>query len=203
MSKLLKTIFFMIFVKPLVYIILGINVHNRELLPQEGAVIIAANHNSHIDTLVLMSLFPTKTMFSIHPVAAADHFLKNKALSWFAQEIIGILPIERTNSVKASRDFLAKTQKKLDENKILIIYPEGTRGEPEFISEFKNGIAHIAKNNPEIPVIPVCLQGIGKVLPKDESILVPFICDVQVHKPIYGRKNTKEFMQELKSSFKK
>ena len=51
-------LFFALVVKPLVLIVLGINLKGREKLPLKGPAIIAANHNSHLDALVLMSLYP-------------------------------------------------------------------------------------------------------------------------------------------------
>lgn len=199
MIKFIKFIFFWLFVKPLVYIILGINVRNAELIPQKGPVIIAANHNSHIDTLILMSLFSLRKIFDIHPVAAADYFLKTKFRRWFFLNIFGIIPISRDEITK--KNPFEEVNKKLKDGKIIIIYPEGTRGEPEVISEFKCGVAHLAKQNPDIPVIPVFMSGTGKVLPKYEGLLVPFICDVYIGQPLFWYGDKKNFMDSLKQKF--
>ena len=196
MNKVLKYLFFVMFVKPLVYVGLGLNVRNPELIPRKGPAIIAANHNSHIDTLILMSLFPMRRIFDIHPVAAADYFLNTKCKKWFFLNIFEIIPIFRTEVMK--RNPFEKIDEKLKENKIIIVYPEGTRGEPEVISDFKCGIAHIAKQNPDIPIIPVYMSGPGKVLPKDEGLLVPFICDVFIGEAMFGTEDKKEFTTNLK-----
>ncbi|HBG49153.1 MAG TPA: 1-acyl-sn-glycerol-3-phosphate acyltransferase [Cyanobacteria bacterium UBA9971] len=196
---MIKFIFFWLFVKPLVYIVLGINVRKAELIPKKGPVIIAANHNSHIDTLILMSLFPLRQIFDIHPVAAADYFLKTKFRRWFFLNIFGIIPISRDEITK--KNPFEEVNNKLKNGKIIIIYPEGTRGEPEVISEFKCGVAHLAKQNPDIPVIPVFMSGTGKVLPKDEGLLVPFICDVYIGQPLFWCGDKKNFMDSLKHSF--
>lgn len=63
---------------------------------------------------------------------------------------------------------------------VIIIYPEGTRGENNTLGEFKTGIAHIAKMNPKVPIIPLYINGPDKILPKIDSILVPFISDIYV-----------------------
>ena len=77
--RVLKVLFFGIVIRPLVLIALGLNVVNRQLLPRSGPAIVAANHNSHLDTLVLMSLFPLLKLHQIRPVAAADYFLSKQA----------------------------------------------------------------------------------------------------------------------------
>ena len=198
MITLLRILFFALIVKPLVYIILGINVRDAELMPKKGPAIIAANHNSHIDTLILMSLFPLRKIMDIHPVAAADHFLKTRTGSWFFLNVIGIIPIERNIIHK---NMFKEVNESLEQGKIIIIYPEGTRGEPEVMHEFKSGIAHLSKQNPEVPVIPVFMSGTGKVLPKDEGLIVPFICDVCIGEAIRWCGDKENFMNSLKQKF--
>ena len=179
MNKFLRILFFLVVVRPVVFIIIGLNIRGKFEVPTKGPAIIVANHNSHLDTMVLMSLFPLKTLNQVHPVAAADYFLKNKLLAWFSQHIIGILPLDR-KAVKKGESPLAGCSHALEENKILIIFPEGTRGEPEHLSKFKNGVAWLAEHHPQVPVVPVFLHGLGKALPKGEALLVPFFCDVFV-----------------------
>ena len=95
MNRFLKIIFFALLVKPMVLLGLGLNVFFKAKLPKQGPAIVVANHNSHLDTLVLMSLYPLSQIHKIRPVAAADYFLKNKLLAWFSLNIIGIIPMQR------------------------------------------------------------------------------------------------------------
>jgi len=191
----LRWLFFSLIVRPLTLIVIGLNVRYRERLPVKGPVILVANHNSHLDTLVLMSLFPLKSLSQIHPVAAADYFLRNRWFAWFALNIIGIIPISR--KLQANMDPFTGVYTALAKGNILILFPEGTRGEPERMSQFKNGIARLAKNNAEVPVIPIFLHGLGKSLPKGETLPVPFFCDVFIGNALKWCGNKKEYMQRL------
>jgi len=191
---------FFILVRIIVLILLGLNVRRGKLLPTEGPAIIVANHNSHLDTLVLISLFPLRQLHKIHPIAATDYFLKNRLLAWFSTQIIGIIPISRGKASK-SYDPLQPCCNALNNGDIIILFPEGSRGEPEHISQFKKGIAHIAERYPNIPVTPVFIHGLGKALPKGDFVLVPFFCDIFIGNAFYLQSDKQEFMNSLSNQF--
>ncbi len=199
---MLKQLFFALFVRPLILIVSGTNVSGRENLPVEGPCIIAANHNSHLDTLVLMSLFPLSRIERVRPVAAADYFMKNRAIEWFSKNIIGIIPLKR-KPVKAVGHPLSAIFDALERGEIVILFPEGSRGEAEKIGEFKTGLAHIAKAFPNVPVVPVYIHGAGKALPKGEALFVPFVIDVYIEKPLYFEdESVKSFTARLEKIVK-
>jgi 1-acyl-sn-glycerol-3-phosphate acyltransferase len=195
LNRLLRFIFFRLVARPVVGIALGVTVRHRERLPAAGPAVLVANHNSHLDTMVLMTLLPPRLLPKVRPVAAEDYFLKNRLLSWFSLRIIGILPIVRGGK---SGDPLAIVHEALARGEIVILFPEGSRGEPERLSEFKSGVAHLARAHPEVPVIPAFLHGLGKSLPKGSAVFVPFCCDVVVGEPIPWQEDRKLYMQELR-----
>jgi len=198
----LRFLFFTLIVRTIVLFVLGLNIRHRERLPKKGPAIIVANHNSHLDTLVLMTLLTPKLLPKVQPVAAADYFLRNKLFAWFALNIIGIIPIKRTREDRTA-DPLAPIVKALEQGQILIFFPEGSRGEAEQFTEFKTGIARLAGRCPDVPVIPVYLHGLGKALPKGEAVLVPFFCDVFVGESLAWTGDRSGYMNLLSASLHK
>ena len=198
--KFLKYILFCFIIKPFIYLIFGVNVSGIDNLPKiaKGASIIVANHNSHIDTLLLMSLFSSFQTIKIHPVAAADYFCNTKLKEFIFTKILGIIPISRKVKKASKEEIFKDINEKLRAGETIIIYPEGTRGETSELTKFKTGVAHIAKMNPQIPVIPCYINGPDRILPKGTFLWVPFIADVYISEPIYyDNTSTKDFTEKI------
>lgn len=192
--KFYQTLFFLLVVRPITAIVLGLNIRNQERLPMQGPAIIAANHNSHLDTLTLMSLWPLGRVHQVRPIAAADYFLKNAKLAWFSLNIMNIIPIDRERKDRTV-DPLAAPLEALQREEILLLFPEGSRGEPETLSEFKTGVARLLERCHDAPIIPVFMHGLGKALPRGDFLLVPFFADVVIGEPIYWQGSVRDTMQ--------
>ncbi|MBJ5070881.1 1-acyl-sn-glycerol-3-phosphate acyltransferase, partial [Salmonella enterica subsp. enterica serovar Typhimurium] len=168
---------------------------HRERLPHRGPLIVVANHNSHMDVFALLSLFSLRQQGYVHPVAAADYFLRNKWMGWFAINILNIVPVTRKGG---EANPLARCEQALRDNKILILFPEGTRGEPGILSPLKSGIWHLSQRVPEASVVPVWLCGTERIMAKGNRIPLPLFIDVTIGDALHSHPEKKQFMDDLR-----
>jgi 1-acyl-sn-glycerol-3-phosphate acyltransferase len=201
MNHFLRTAFFALVVRPVMMIALGTNVRRVELLPKTGPAIIVANHNSHLDVFALMNVLGLSRLRHVRPVAAADYFMTRPLRRWFATQIVGIIPIDRKKARREDgKHPLERISEVIRDDGIVLLFPEGTRGEPEQMDAFQTGVAHLARRHPDVPIIPVFMHGLGKALPKGEALLVPFFCDMFVGIPLPKGLEKQAFMKKLDES---
>ncbi len=177
-SDLPRQLFYVLIIRPVLMILLGLSVRHLERLTVKPRQIIAANHNSHLDALVLMSLIKFHDIPKVKLVAAKDYFCKTPFRTWLSLNLIGVIPIER-NAAEGT-DPLAPVIQAIDEGYTVVMFPEGTRGEPEKRQPLKYGVAKLVQQMPDVTVTPVFMHGLGKSLPRGEALLVPFVCQVNV-----------------------
>ena len=192
----LRLLFFLLIVKPFLLLATGINVRCRKRLPVFGPALIIANHNSHLDALVLMAMLPLHLLLHTRPAASAEYFLRNRWRAWFATQVIGIIPLTTVGGLPQA-EVLEPVRQALMVGQIVIFFPEGTRGEPECLGKLKSGIAWLAEQLPDVPICPVRLRGLGKVLPKGDWLPVPFFCDAWVGEPLRWQGDRQQFMAEI------
>jgi 1-acyl-sn-glycerol-3-phosphate acyltransferase len=168
------------FVRPMLRWYWGARYRRRASIPK-GPCIVVANHNSHLDAPLLMTMFPIRRIAHIHPVAAADYFGKTAWRRTIVMIGMNAMAIERTAA--PGRDVLQPTIDALEAGETLIFFPEGSRGTPGVIGLFKPGIGKIVQSVPGVLVLPVFLSGAERSLPRGESVPLPLGLDVIIGKP--------------------
>jgi 1-acyl-sn-glycerol-3-phosphate acyltransferase len=131
-------------------------------IPETGGVIIASNHLSFVDSVVIPSVVPRKVVF----LAKSDYFngrgVKGTAQRWWF-EGIGMLPVDRDNTQSAI-DSLDTALEVLGRGEAFGIYPEGSRSRDGRLYRGRTGVAHLALTA-GVPVVPVGLVGTEKIQP--------------------------------------
>lgn len=195
-KKTIKVLIILLIVRPSVWLLLGVNRYSKLKVPTTGPLIIAPNHNSHLDTWLLYAILPLPVAIRARFVAAGDHFGSIPIFSWFLFDFVGMIPVWRAKPDKNSsipktvgKDSMELMSKALEEGDVLVLFPEGTRGQPEKRSALKKGIFHLAMKHPDIPVYPVFISGLGKALPRNSFVLVPLIPQIEIRDPILARDN--------------
>ncbi|MBT8248568.1 MAG: 1-acyl-sn-glycerol-3-phosphate acyltransferase [Acidimicrobiia bacterium] len=186
--------------RPLLRRVVELTVVRGDRLDRRGPAVVVANHNSHLDTAVLLASFPTGRLDHVRPVAAADYFLRNRLLAWFTTRIVGILPLDRHS--RGDADPLLGATQALAAGSTLVMFPEGTRGEPGVFGDLKSGVARLARHRPSVPVVPVWLDGCDRAMPKGSRLTHPVRCTVTVGRPLFIRpdESTAEFLIRLRSA---
>ncbi len=197
MKRGAKVLFFVLIVRPMVLVAMGLNVRHRERLPS-GAAVLAVNHNSHLDTLAVASLVPVRDLPRLRPIGARDYFCRNAFCEWLSRTFLGLIPLSRRP--KRGEDLFAEAVEALEKGDLLVIFPEGSRGEPEERVALKAGVGRLIERCSQAPLIPVFLRGCGKALPKGEAIFVPFCCDVVVGEPLHFEGDRKDMVSKLEHS---
>jgi len=152
---------------------------------REKQCIIVANHNTHLDVFVLFSLLPLGKVSSLRTVAAGDYF--SAGLKGFgARYFFNALLIDRKGGVSPA-EAMTPVEEALEGAQSLLIFPEGTRGNPGVLAPFKPGIGALVEIFPDVPVYPICLRGIARTMPKNSYLPVPFSVRVNRPEPVYGR----------------
>lgn len=167
--------------RPLLHLVFGLNVRGRENLPPRGPCILAANHNSHLDILVIYAALPVRLIACAHVVAAHDYFARHRRLFATVDFLFKPVWVDRESG---GGDCLDRMNAFLEARESIIIFPEGTRGEAGQLGRFHCGVGKIAVDHPEIPLLPVFLRGTEHALPRKASLPLPIWQHVSIGPPL-------------------
>ncbi|MEZ5091651.1 lysophospholipid acyltransferase family protein [Nocardioides sp.] len=164
-------------IPPVVKTIWRPDVRGLDHVPKTGPVILASNHLSFADSVVIPVVVPRKVVF----LAKADYFTGSGVKgaltrAWFSG--LGMLPVDRDDT-KAAMDSLDTALEVLGRGEAFGIYPEGTRSRDGRLYRGRTGVAHLALTA-GCPVVPVGLRGtqdlqpVGARLPRLVKVTLAF-----------------------------
>ncbi len=152
-----------------------LEIHGREKIPTDRAVVFMANHQSMVDPPALLGFMPPvlvmlkRTLFWI------------PALGW-AMKMRGFVPIEREHRERAMHA-VEEAVAKLQAGHSFLIYPEGTRTPDGRLLPFKRG-AFVMAVRAQAPILPISVSGAYKIIRKGEFSLHPGTVRITFHDPI-------------------
>jgi 1-acyl-sn-glycerol-3-phosphate acyltransferase len=148
-----------------------------------GPVIFAANHHSHVDTPLLVTSIPEPWRHKLFVGAAADYFFRTPVTSALSALALGAIPIERTKVGRRSADRAAGL---LTDGWSMLIFPEGGRSPDGWGQPFRGGAAYLALRC-GVPVVPIHIDGTGRILRKGRKLPSPASARVTFGTPLVPR----------------
>jgi 1-acyl-sn-glycerol-3-phosphate acyltransferase len=137
-------------------------IEGREHIPATGPLIVASNHLSFIDSIVIPLAVPRRVAF----LAKAEYF-EGRSLASLPRRAFfrtyGAVPVKRDQqrNAQASLDLAAAL---LSRGEAFGIYPEGTRSRDGRLYRGRTGVGWLAVKT-AAPVVPVGLVGTDRVQP--------------------------------------
>jgi 1-acyl-sn-glycerol-3-phosphate acyltransferase len=147
---------------PFLRVFVRVKVEGRENIPRRGAVILASNHRSFLDSIFIPLVLRRRVTF----VAKAEYFDDAKT-AWFFRSC-GQIPIRREGG-SASERALASATEVLRAGNVFAIYPEGTRTRDGLMHRGHTGVARLALRV-NVPIVPIGLVGTDDVQPIDSRM---------------------------------
>jgi len=163
-------------------LITGAQGHWKGVPPKAEQRIYFADHQSHLDWVLIWATLPADLRAQTRPIAASAYWTASPLKHWITREIFRAVYVDRERK-DANADPLAPLVAALDQGDSLVIFPEGTRSAKGIPQEFKSGLFHLARKFPQVQLIPAWIDNVQRVMPKGEVVPVPILCTVTFGAP--------------------
>ena len=183
--------FWWVILSPLIRLYWRIRVVGRENLPHKGGVILASNHQSGLDPVVVGGIVTRP----IYWLAKVEYVITPKQ-AWFFKSV-GVIPVNRDAPEHVALEKAAETVRA---GKIFGIYPEGTRSPDGRIYKGYTGVARVAEMT-GAAVIPCGVMKTLEALPKGKIMARPLKCEVRFGAPLHFKMGTGEDPHEAYRRF--
>lgn len=167
---------------PVLRAVLRADVRGAEHVPASGPVIIASNHLSFFDSIVLPAVAPRPITF----LAKAEYFTgKGLSGAWNRAffTAAGTIPVDRDETAAASQS-LQVALDVLSAGGAFGIYPEGTRSRDGRLYRGRTGIGHLVLTS-GAPVVPVAIRGTERIQPVGSRFVRPAKVSVEFGAPLW------------------
>lgn len=168
----------------------GVTVRWIDSTPVVRQRVYFANHSSHLDAVVLWAALPAAARVLASPVAGIDYWGKTRIRRYLADNVFQALLINRQpkgaeRSLAAAEAVMEQLVAAIDRGRSLIVFPEGTRGLGDEVAPFKSGLYHLARQRPQVELVPAYLENLNRILPKGEVLPVPLLSSATFGPPVF------------------
>ncbi len=186
-------------------VVSGISVRWVNCQPSTRQRIYFGNHSSHLDFIILWSSLPREIRRLTRPAAAHDYWNKNAIRRYLGYKVFNVIMIQRAGhgaGIRAPLIVIDDTLAGMGDKYSLIIFPEGTRGDGEKMAPFKGGLYQLARNKPDIEMIPVFMENLNRILPKGQLIPIPLLSSISFGAPLVleDNENKKVFLERARQA---
>jgi long-chain acyl-CoA synthetase len=195
-ANVLRHVALPLLILPLTRLFAWIRVEGRQnLRGLEGPVIFASNHQSHFDVPAILYALPGRWRYRATPAMAKEFFdahfhperhslgerLTNGLNYFLVSLVFNAFPLPQRES--GARDALRYAGELASDGYCVVIFPEGKRTEAGEIASFQPGVGMLASRL-GIPVVPVKLEGLERVLHKSARMATPGRAKVKIGVPL-------------------
>jgi 1-acyl-sn-glycerol-3-phosphate acyltransferase len=163
-------------------LITGAQGHWKGVPPKAEQRIYFANHQSHLDWVLIWAALPRDLRAVTRPIAARDYWTAGRFKHWITREVFNAVYVSRQRT--QDQDPLEPLVDALAKGDSLVLFPEGTRNHQAEPLPFKSGLYHLAEQFPAVPLIPAWIDNVQRVMPKGEVVPVPVLCSVTFGAPL-------------------
>jgi 1-acyl-sn-glycerol-3-phosphate acyltransferase len=147
-------------------------VARRERLEElVGPAIFVANHNSHIDTPVILRALPGRWRRRTAVAAATDYFYGKRRNAVAASLVFGTMPLDRNSGAGVGARQTAHLGRHLRAGGSLLVFPEGTRSRDGRVGRLRSGAAILAAEH-HLPIVPIYMSGTRDAMPRGHRWMV-------------------------------
>jgi 1-acyl-sn-glycerol-3-phosphate acyltransferase len=136
-----------------------------------GPVVFVANHNSHMDTPVILRALPGPWRRRTAVTAATDYFYDKRRKALAASLAFGTVPLDRNSGAGVGPAQTAHLDRLIGDGGSLLVFPEGTRSRDGRVGRLRSGAALLASEH-HVPIVPIYLSGTREAMPRGRHWMV-------------------------------
>ena len=171
-----------LFLLGLIRVLTGAQARWHGCPPKAEQRIYFANHQSHVDLVMIWAALPEELRSITRPIAAKDYWTRTPFKRWITSKVFHAIYVDRAKT--GEQDPLEPLIDALSSGDSIILFPEGTRGSADEPQAFKAGLYNLALRFPQAVLVPAWINNVQRVMPKGEVVPVPILCSVTFGAPV-------------------